>query len=107
MRGRICQGEAPLLLGLPHGKSPRRSAKWVDDPDPIDLAPMRKVFGVQFATSQSAGGGEDGAVPERKAMRRSDFEGTVEHCNRIVLDRKAHPRSDESGGYIVRQGVRP
>src|SRR5512133_1304623 len=79
------------------------SSERIGDDDSFDLAAVGHVFGIEFTASEGAGGGDDGAVPVGKPVRRFDFQCASKDRESDLLDLKPGPCAKKGKGGLVRQ----
>src|SRR6202011_1664185 len=79
----------------------------IDDGDPLNLATVVHVFGIEFSASKRASRRDDGAVPVGKPVRRFDFQCASKDREGDFLNLEPRPRGKKAYGGLVRQRAGP
>ena len=83
----------------------RLLTKRVDDPDSLNFATVREIFGIKLAATERASSGDDSAVPKGKSVCRFDFQCVFQDGDGVFLDSKAEPCPDQPSGDVMRQRI--
>src|ERR1700730_10809052 len=70
--GEVCVTKKVILRSSSATRTPPASPERIDDGDPLNLATVVHVFGIEFSASKRASRRDDGAVPVGKPVRRFD-----------------------------------
>ncbi len=80
--------------------------KRVDHAEGVVDLPGVEIFGQEFGAASGSGGGEDGGIPIRGLIAFFDVEGILHDLHGEWNDSVTQPELNESGGFLVGQGIR-